>query len=182
VGGSQPIHVDFRCVSATNRDLEALIEEKQFRFDLYYRLNVFPVHLPPLRQRKEDIPLLANYFLKKFSDSMSKRVAQISPAAMKLLQRYDWPGNVRELENAIERAMVVAQAPELRESDFMLRFASSVPVGRTLDEIERAHILAVLEECGDNQTLAAQVLDIDRVTLHNKLKKYGWTKPTPEHA
>jgi two-component system, NtrC family, response regulator HydG len=182
VGGSQPIHVDFRCISATNRDLEALIEEKQFRFDLYYRLNVFPIHLPPLRQRKDDIPLLANHFVKKFSDSMSKRVTQISPAAMRLLQRYDWPGNVRELENAIERAMVVTQGPDLREADFMLRFASSVPAGRTLEEVERAHILAVLEECGDNQTMAAQVLDIDRVTLHNKLKRYGWTKPVPEHT
>ncbi len=182
VGGNQPIHVDFRCISATNRDLEALIEEKQFRFDLFYRLNVFPIHLPPLRQRKEDIPLLASYFLKKFSDSMNKRVSQISPAAMKLLQRYEWPGNVRELENAVERAMVVAQGPDLRESDFMLRPASPVPAGRTLEEIERAHILSVLEECGDNQTMAAQVLDIDRVTLHNKLKKYGWTKPVPEHT
>jgi DNA-binding NtrC family response regulator len=182
VGGNQPIHADFRCISATNRDLEALIEEKQFRLDLYYRLNVFPIHLPALRQRKEDIPLLANYFLKKFSDSMSKRVSRICPSAMKVLQRYDWPGNVRELENAIERAMVVVQGPDLRESDFMLKFASSVPAGRTLEEIERAHILSILEECGDNQTMAAQVLDIDRVTLHNKLKKYGWTKPTPDHA
>jgi two-component system, NtrC family, response regulator HydG len=182
VGASQPIHVDFRCISATNRDLGALIEEKQFRFDLYYRLNVFLIHLPALRQRKEDIPLLANHFVKKFADSMSKRITQITPAAMKLLQRHDWPGNVRELENAIERAMVVTQGPELRESDFMLRFASSLPAGRTLEEVERAHILAVLEECGDNQTTAAQVLDIDRVTLHNKLKKYGWTKPVPEHT
>jgi two-component system, NtrC family, response regulator HydG len=182
VGGNQPIHVDFRCISATNRDLEALIEEKQFRFDLYYRLHVFPIHLPPLRQRKEDIPLLAIYFLKKFADSMNKRVSQISPAAMKLLQRYEWPGNVRELENAVERAMVVAQGPDLREGDFMLRLASSAPAGRTLEEIERAHILSVLEECGDNQTMAAQVLDIDRVTLHNKLKKYGWAKPVPEHT
>jgi two-component system, NtrC family, response regulator HydG len=182
VGGSQPLRVDFRCISATNRDLENLVEEKAFRFDLYYRLNVFPIHLPPLRQRKGDIPLLANHFVRKFADSMSKRVTQITPPAMKLLQRHDWPGNVRELENAIERAMVVTQGPELCESDFMLRLASSVPAGRTLEQVERAHILAVLEECSDNQTMAAQVLDIDRVTLHNKLKKYGWTKPVPEHT
>jgi two-component system, NtrC family, response regulator HydG len=182
VGGSQPIHVDFRCISATNKDLEALIEQRQFRFDLYYRLNVFPIRLPPLRERKGDIALLANEFLKKFAASMSKRVSQISPGAMKLLQRYDWPGNVRELENAIERAMVVAQGPELRESDFVLKFAPSVPAGRTLEEVERAHILAVLEECGGNQTATAEILDIDRVTLHSKLKKYGWKKAAPEHV
>jgi two-component system, NtrC family, response regulator HydG len=182
VGGSQTFHVDFRCISATNRDLQVLIEEKQFRLDLYYRLNVFPIHLPPLRQRKEDIPLLTGHFLKKFADSMSKRVSAISPEAMRLLLRYEWPGNVRELENAIERAMVVARGAELRESDFALKPPAPVPAGRTLEDVERAHILAVLEECGDNQTMAAQALDIDRVTLHNKLKKYGWTKPTPEHA
>ncbi len=182
VGGSQPIHVDFRCISATNRNLEAMIEEKQFRFDLFYRLNVFPIHLPSLRERREDIPLLAVHFLKKFADSMNKRVTQISPAAMKLLQRCDWPGNVRELENAIERAMVVAQGSELHEGDFVLKAAAAVPAGRTLEDVERAHILAVLEECGENQTIAAQILDIDRVTLHNKLKKYGWTKSSLERA
>jgi two-component system, NtrC family, response regulator HydG len=180
VGGSQPIHVDFRCISATNRNLEAMIEEKQFRFDLFYRLNVFPIRLPPLRERKEDIPFLAMHFLRKFADSMNRRVVQIAPGAMKQLQRYDWPGNVRELENAIERAMVVAQGPELREGDFVLKVASAVPAGRKLEDVERAHILTVLEECGGNQTVAAQVLDIDRVTLHNRLKKYGWTKP--DHA
>jgi two-component system, NtrC family, response regulator HydG len=182
VGGSQPIHVDFRCISATNKDLQALIEQRQFRFDLYYRLNVFPIRLPPLRERKGDIAVLANAFLKKFAVSMSKRVLQISPGAMKLLQRYDWPGNVRELENAIERAMVVAQGPELGESDFVLKFVSSVPAGRTLEEVERAHILAVLEGCSGNQTAAAEILDIDRVTLHSKLKKYGWKKTAPEHV
>jgi len=182
VGGSQPIHVDFRCISATNRNLEALIEEKQFRFDLFYRLNVFPIHLPSLRERREDIPLLAAHFLKKFADSMNKRVTQISPAAMRLLQRCDWPGNVRELENAIERAMVVAQGSELHEGDFVLKAAAAIPAGRTLEDVERAHILAVLEECGENQTMAAQILDIDRVTLHNKLKKYGWTKSSLERA
>ena len=182
VGGSQPIHVDFRCISATNRNLEAMIEEKQFRFDLFYRLNVFQIHLPPLRERREDIPFLAVHFLKKFADSMNKRVVQIAPSAMKLLQRYDWPGNVRELENAIERAMVVAQGNELREGDFVLKVPASMPAGRKLEDIERAHILTVMEDCSGNQTLAAQVLDIDRVTLHNRLKKYGWTKTSPEHT
>jgi two-component system, NtrC family, response regulator HydG len=182
VGGNQPLHVDFRCISATNRNLEAMIEEKQFRFDLFYRLNVFLIHLPPLRERREDIPFLAAHFLKKFADSMNKKVVQIAPTAMKLLQRYDWPGNVRELENAIERAMVVAQGLELHEGDFVMKITSTPPAGRKLEDIERAHILTVLEECGDNQTLAAQVLDIDRVTLHNKLKKYGWTRSSSDHA
>ena len=182
VGGNQPIHVDFRCISATNKNLETLIEQGQFRLDLYYRLNVFPIHLPPLRERKGDIALLANEFVKKFAASMNKRVSQISPAAMRLLLRYDWPGNVRELENAIERAMVVAQGPELRDSDFMLKLASAAPAGRTLDDVERAHILEVLDECSGNQTAAAEILDIDRVTLHSKLKKYGWKKTAPEHA
>ncbi|HTS12742.1 MAG TPA: sigma-54 dependent transcriptional regulator [Candidatus Limnocylindrales bacterium] len=182
VGGTQPIHIDFRCVSATNKDLQALIEQGLFRLDLYYRLNVFPIHLPPLRERKADIALLANAFVKKFSTSMSKRLSQISPEAMKLLQRYDWPGNVRELENAVERAMVVAQGAELLESDFVLKVAPATPSGRTLDDMERAHILAVLEECGGNQTAAAEILDIDRVTLHTKLKKYGWKKTVTEHV
>ncbi|MGA8366082.1 MAG: sigma-54-dependent transcriptional regulator [Candidatus Acidiferrales bacterium] len=182
VGGNQPIHVDFRCISATNKDLEALIEQRQFRFDLYYRLNIFPIRLPPLRERKGDIALLAHQFLRKFATSMGKRVSQISPGAVKLLQRYDWPGNVRELENAIERAMVVAQGPELQESDFVLKFTSTILSGHTLEDVERAHILAVLEECGGNQTAAAGILDLDRVTLHSKLKKYGWKKAAPQHV
>jgi len=108
---------------------------------------------------------------------MNKRIVRVAPAAMALLQQYDWPGNVRELENAVERAMVVAQEPELREEDFTLKLSvapESAPM--TLDEVERVHILKVLEECGGNQTRAAERLDIDRVTLYNKLKKYGWKK------
>ena len=182
VGSNQPIHVDFRCISATSKNLEAMIEDKQFRVDLFYRLNIFPIHLPPLRERRDDIPFLALHFMRKFADSMNKRVTQIAPNAMRLLQRYDWPGNVRELENAIERAMVVVQGPELRETDFVLKITSAVPAGRKLEDIERAHILTVLDECGGNQTMAAQVLDIDRVTLHNKLKKYGWTKAMADHS
>jgi len=109
---------------------------------------------------------------------MNKKIVRVAPEAMDRLQRYDWPGNVRELENAVERAMVVAQEPELKELDFMLRPHSEEKLaGRTLEEIEKAHILRVLEECGGNQTRAAERLDIDRVTLYNKLKKYGWKKP-----
>jgi DNA-binding NtrC family response regulator len=180
VGSTHPIQVDFRCIAATNKKLEQLIEEGRFRPDLFYRLNVFQIQLPALRDRKGDVPILVEHFVRKFSASMNKRINRVSPAAMALLDRYQWPGNVRELENAVERAMVVAQEPEIREEDFALRLPLAEHQPRTLEDIERAHILAVLEDCKGNQTLAAEVLDIDRVTLHNKLKKYGWKRVTAD--
>jgi len=181
VGGNQQIKVDFRCVAATNRPLEQLIEEGKFRPDLFYRLNVFRIEIPPLRDRRDDIPLLVTHFVRKFARDMNKRITRVAPRAMDQLQQYNWPGNVRELENAVERAMVVSEEPELREQDFTLgnRFTPVAAVQidvKTLDDIERVHILRVLDECGGNQTRAAEVLDIDRVTLHHKLKKYGWSK------
>jgi two-component system response regulator HydG len=180
VGGHQPIRVDFRCVAATNKDLQELIREGKFRPDLFYRLNVFHLVLPALRERREDIPLLVDHFVKKYSLQMNKKIARVAPQAMALVQQHEWPGNVRELENAVERAMVVAREPEIREEDFGLRPASAQGAasfeGKTLDEIEKSYILRVLEECSYNQTKAAEVLDIDRVTLHNKLKKYGWSR------
>ena len=184
VGGNQTIKVDFRCVAATNKNLELLIEEGKFRPDLYYRLNVFHIELPALRERREDIPPLVDHFVRKFSREMNKRITRVSPAAMALLQQQDWPGNIRELENAVERAMVVAQEPELREADFTLksRNGATPSEARSLDEVEKAHILRVLEECGGNQTRAAEVLGIDRVTLHHKLKKYGWNRRERELA
>lgn len=180
VGSNQPIKVDFRCVAATNKDLETLIDEGTFRPDLFYRLNVFHIELPPLRDRRDDIPPLVNHFVRKFSLAMSKRITRVAPPAMNLLQQQVWTGNVRELENAVERAMVVAQEPELREQDFI--FKSVVPNGapKTLEDIEKAHILRTLEQCGWNQTRAAEQLDIDRVTLHHKIKKYGWSKQPVE--
>ena len=180
VGGHQPIKVDFRCVAATNKDLEKLIGDGAFRPDLYYRLNVFHIELPPLRQRREDIPLLADAFMKKFSEAMNRKVVRISAEAMRALQEHDWPGNVRELENAVERAMVVAHEPELRLDDFSLLKWSTAPSApsesKSLIDVEKDHILRVVAECGNNQTRAADILDIDRVTLHNKLKKYGWSR------
>jgi two-component system response regulator HydG len=176
VGSTHPIHVDFRCIAATNKNLQQLVDEGRFRPDLFYRLNVFQIELPALRERKGDIPILVEHFIRKFSASMNKRITRVRPEAMRLLDQYQWPGNVRELENAIERAMVVAQEPEIREDDFALRLPVSETSARTLEDIERAHILAVLQECKGNQTLAAEILDIDRVTLHNKLKKYGWKR------
>ena len=180
VGSNQPIKVDFRCVAATNKDLEKLIEEGKFRPDLFYRLNIFRIELPPLRERRDDIPLLVNYFVHKFSLQMNKKINRVAPAAMNLLQQQPWVGNVRELENAVERAMVVAQEPEIREQDFVFKIAIPNGAPKSLDEIEKAHILRVLESCGWNRTRAAEVLQIDRVTLHHKIKKYGWSKPTVE--
>ena len=179
VGSNQPIKVDFRCVAATNKDLEKLIEEGKFRPDLYYRLNVFHIELPPLRERRDDIPLLVNHFVHKFSLQMNKKINRVAPGAMNLLQQQTWPGNIRELENAVERAMVVAQEPEIREQDFVFKAAATNGTSKSLDEIEKAHILRVLETCNWNQTRTAEVLGIDRVTLHHKLKRYGWTRPAP---
>jgi DNA-binding NtrC family response regulator len=181
VGGNQPIKVDFRCIAATNRDLEQAIEEGKFRPDLFYRLNVFRIELPALRERRDDVPILVNHFVRKFSLQMNKKITRVSPAAMNLLQQQPWSGNVRELENAVERAMVVAQEPEIRETDFVFK-AATVPNGapKSLDEVEKAHILRTLENVGWNQTRAAEILNIDRVTLHHKLKRYGWSKPTAQ--
>jgi two-component system, NtrC family, response regulator HydG len=181
VGSNQIIKVDFRCVAATNKDLEKLIEEGKFRPDLFYRLNVFRIEVPPLRERPEDIPLLVNHFVRKFSLAMNKRITRVSPEAMAQLQQQPWPGNVRELENAVERAMVVGPEPELHEQDFIFKPTTlSNGHGKTLEEMERAHILHVLADCGDNQSRAAELLDIDRVTLYHKLKKYGWTRTPVE--
>ena len=181
VGGNQIIKVDFRCVAATNKNLEEMIDEGTFRPDLFYRLNVFRIELPPLRDRREDIPLLAEHFVRKFALAMNKHITRISPAAIQQLQNQQWMGNVRELENAVERAMVVAQEPEAREQDFI--FKQPIPVAsaaKSLDEVERLHILHILDECNGNQSRAADVLDIDRVTLHHKLKRYGWSRATSE--
>jgi DNA-binding NtrC family response regulator len=130
-----------------------------------------------LRDRRKDIPLLADHFARKFSLAMNKRISQVSAAGMTLLQQQPWLGNVRELENAVERAMVVGQEPELHQRDFIFKSqTTSAATGRSmaLDDIERAHILQIVEECGGNQSRAAEVLDIDRVTLYHKLKRYGW--------
>jgi two-component system response regulator HydG len=181
VGGNQIIKVDFRCVAATNKNLENMIDEGTFRPDLFYRLNVFRIELPALRDRREDIPLLVEHFVRKFALAMNKHITHIAPTAMNQLQQQPWLGNVRELENAVERAMVVAQEPELREQDFIFKSQPALAAaGKSLDEVERVHILRVLEECGGNQSRAAEVLGIDRVTLHHKLKRYGWTRTAVE--
>jgi DNA-binding NtrC family response regulator len=174
VGGDQPIPVTFRCIAATNRDLQDLVDAGSFRADLFYRLNAVLIELAPLRERRDDIPLLANHFVERFAASMSRPAPRISPAAMELLINYSWPGNVRELENAVERAMLVGQRAELEPADFPLPSqAAPPPEGRSLEDIERLHIERVLEETRWNLSRTARILGIDRTTLYNKLKRYG---------
>jgi DNA-binding NtrC family response regulator len=172
--------VDFRCIAATNKDLQELVKAGSFRPDLFYRLNVVAIELPPLRNRREDIPLLLNHFVERFATSMSKLAPTVSAAAMDLLLNYDWPGNVRELENAVERAMVIGQGPDLQPSDFPFQLHPAAPQGgRSLEEVERVHIERVLEETAWNLSRTARILGIDRTTLYNKLKRYGLKRQEP---
>ncbi|MHB1050221.1 MAG: sigma-54-dependent transcriptional regulator [Bacteroidota bacterium] len=179
VGGNEPISSDFRVICATNRNLEAAIKDGSFREDLYYRLNVFSISIPPLRERRMDIPQLAQFFVKKYSMVMNKAVADISAEAMDLLVRYDWPGNVRELENVVERAMVLADPPSIRPNDLPFQTVAKHegPKDDTLSAVERQHVEVVLGMTHWNITRAAEILDIDRVTLYNKIAKYGLKKP-----
>jgi len=181
VGGNTPLRVDVRFVAATHRDLHKDVQAGHFRQDLYYRLNVITLHLPPLTERRDDIPLLAHHFLKQISTSMNKAVTGIDRDAMELLGQYSWPGNVRELENIIERAVTLADKPTIGTShlpDYIrnltietYRYTSSdVP---TLEEQEKRYIQWVLEKTEGNKTQAAKIMDIDRVSLWRKLKRYG---------
>ncbi|MDZ4797896.1 MAG: sigma-54 dependent transcriptional regulator [Bryobacteraceae bacterium] len=175
VGGSHATKVDFRCIAATNKELMTLVKAGTFRPDLYYRLHVLCIELPPLRDRREDIPLLADHFLRKHCAQTSRvTLPRITSEAVDMLCQYEWPGNVRELENAVERALVVGRSQELKPADFSFQLSSVVTAGtgRTLDEVERAHIERVWKECDGNHSRAARVLDIDRTTLYNKLRKY----------
>lgn len=180
VGGRAYITVDFRCISATNRDLEEEIRKGNFRKDLYFRLNVIEIEVPPLRERKEDIPLLAEHFLTRFRRETNKPVMAISKDAIQLLESYDWPGNVRELENAIERAVVLARGRMLtrKDFDFLLRGGDLTEgADQSLKAVEKRHIEKILKECGWNISRAARILDINRTTLHHKIKKYGLNPP-----
>jgi two-component system response regulator HydG len=174
VGGNTAIPVDFRLITATNRNLELMISEGRFREDLYYRLNVFSISIPSLKERVDDIPLLVQHFISKYSRNMNKQVTGASREAMDLLAAHDWPGNVRELQNAIERAVLVCRTVEIQPSDLPL-YTAKEPAqgnGRALAEMERKHILRVLEETNWNISQSARLLEIDRVTLYNKMKKY----------
>ena len=178
VGGTQPIEADFRVIAATNRDLEAAIKKQAFREDLYYRLNVISFAMPALRERKEDIPLLAEHFLNRFTQETNKPMDGISREAMDELMLYDWPGNVRELENAIERALVIGKERKLRSEDlpFYCMQQISVPASESLKEIEKAHITRVLHQNEWNIARCAKILDIDRSTLYSKIKRYQLQK------
>jgi DNA-binding NtrC family response regulator len=174
VGGTEIIRSDFRVVCATNKDLESAVREGTFREDLYYRLNVFTIDLPPLRGRRGDIANLAHYFLEKFSRQMNKKVQGFSPEAMQALKAHDWPGNVRELENAVERAMVVAQGDIIERSHLPLHaVVTGQRDGKRLEDIEQRHIEQVLRDNAWNVSRSAAILDIDRVTLYHKIEKFG---------
>ena len=180
VGGTRAIPVDVRFVAATNRDLQVAVKEGTFRQDLYFRLNVVNLHLPPLAARRGDVPLLAYYFLKKHATLMGRESAEISPEALGLLEAYSFPGNVRELENIIERAVAIGAGPVVRDVDLPDDLRSlTIRVFRrrdgripTLEEQERDYIRWVLAETSGNQTAAAQALGIDRVSLWRKLKRF----------
>ncbi|MFH1351850.1 MAG: sigma-54 dependent transcriptional regulator [Pseudomonadota bacterium] len=179
LGERQSIEVDFRLISATRRDLEKEIREGRFREDFFYRINVIMIPIPPLRKRKEDIPLLVEHFLEKYSHETTKNVDHVRRDALQLLKSYDWPGNVRELENAVERAVVLSKSRTLGREDFSFLRPSSTPSKgpRSLREMEKEHIECVLNDCDWNVTRASKVLDINRVTLHKMIKRYGLKRP-----
>uniref|UniRef100_A0A7C4TFS8 Sigma-54-dependent Fis family transcriptional regulator n=1 Tax=candidate division WOR-3 bacterium TaxID=2052148 RepID=A0A7C4TFS8_UNCW3 len=182
VGGSELIKVDTRIIAATNKNLEQMIREEKFREDLYYRINVITIEVPPLRERKEDIPLLAEYFLNKFKIENRKNIEGISGAVIERFMDYEWPGNVRELENVIEHAVVVSRGNEIGIKDLPAYLFKKLSNGKIitralkLETVEKEHILNVLKLCDWNIKKAAQVLDINRVTLYNKMEKYGLKK------
>ena len=173
VGGNAPLKVDFRWIAATNKQLDTLVKAGSVRPDLYYRLPRVYLDLPPLRERREDIPPLVAHFLNKFCLATSRPVPQVSAEALDMLASQSWPGNVTELKNAVERALVVSREGEIKAPDSAVQFQTEPTRGRMLDDIERAHIERVLRETQHNMSRAVRVLDIDRTTLYNKLKRYG---------
>jgi DNA-binding NtrC family response regulator len=184
VGGNESIEVDVRIVAATNRDLRRLVAEGRFREDLFYRLNVIPIVLPPLRERREDVPLLVDRFVENLSVELKKKVDGVSHEAMAALLAYDWPGNVRELRNVLERGAVVARASLVQAADLGLPMpGGAAPAGPgTLEDVERRHVADVLSQTGGNVTQAARVLGIDRVTLYKKIRKYGLRRGEEEEG
>lgn len=173
VGGNKEISSDFRVICATNRDLRTMVEQGTFREDLYYRLNVVNIFVPPLRERVQDIPLLAEYFIRKYCASMNKPLVTIESAALKRLEEYSFPGNVRELENMIERAIVVGNGKKITMKDLPLERGSVSSQVESLDDLEKNHISHILDKYNWNISRAAKALKVDRVTLYNKISKYG---------
>ncbi|MBN2449015.1 MAG: sigma-54-dependent Fis family transcriptional regulator, partial [Lentisphaeria bacterium] len=190
VGGSTPIEVDVRLLAATNRDLKQRVEEGHFREDLYYRLNVVNIHLPPLRERGDDVPLLLKHFLDQAAAENGKKLDGFTPEALKVLCAYQWPGNVRELRNCVERMVVMVRGTALTLKDVpsdlrnaLARDLESDAAPResapslNLDSNERALIIQALRQAGGNRTAAARILGISRRTLHRKLHTYGLQEP-----
>jgi len=177
LGSTRTLRVDVRVIAATNRDLSRLVEEKTFRMDLFYRLNVFPISLPPLRARREDIPRLVQHFIDDAAQRIERPIRTIPPEAMQALMDHSWPGNVRELQNCIERAVILAQDGVLRIPPFEpRRNAFGMPAGETLEDVERDHILQVLSETGGvigGSAGAARRLGLPRTTLIAKMNKLG---------
>ncbi|MHB8763562.1 MAG: sigma-54-dependent transcriptional regulator [Deferrisomatales bacterium] len=177
VGGTTPKPVDIRIIAATNADLGKAIREGRFREDLYYRLAVFPIPLPPLKDRPEDLPELTRYFVSKYAGKAGKRFREISPAFLAVLSSYDFPGNVRELENIVQRAVVIEEAETLRPSSLPAYLLKNDPGEKkrfpTLAELERDHVALVLRACDERKVQAADILGIDRKTLYRKLKQFG---------
>jgi len=173
VGGNKEISSDFRVICATNRDLKGMVEKGAFREDLFYRLNVVNIFVPPLRDRVEDIPLLVDYFIKKYCTSMNRPPVTIDPAALKRIEEFNFPGNVRELENMIERAIVVGNGKKISLKDLPLEKSIITNSFESLEDLEKTHILQILNKYGWNISRAAKALKVDRVTLYNKITKYG---------
>ena len=180
LGSTRPIRVDVRIIAATNRDIQEAVKSGSFRTDLFYRLNVVPVHLPPLRERREDIPLLVDHFIHEYSRIYGVEPKRVTPEALQRLVEYAWPGNIRELQNAIERAFALSSQPEITPKDLpgaVLRDPEPAPAAATeplpLEEVERRNILAALQRSGGNKNEAARILGIDRQRLYRKIEKYG---------
>lgn len=179
LGSGTPIQVDVRVIATSNRDLQEQVKAGKFREDLFYRLNVLPIHMPPVRERKEDIPLLVDFFLERYNQQAGKQVEKVDEKALEILMNYHWPGNVRELENYVERAVVVSKKNVLTGSDFPreLIYPPGEPGAldgeQSLAQAEKSLILKTLRECNDNRTKAAEKLGITTRTLRNKLKEYG---------
>jgi transcriptional regulator with GAF, ATPase, and Fis domain len=173
LGGTKTIPIDVRLVAATNRNLTQMLGDKLFRSDLYYRLKVFPITIPPLRDRPDDIPALAEFFTRKYARKMNKRVETIPPETMRALVRWTWPGNVRELENFIERSVILSGGPALHAPLIELRTEAVEAAGGTLAEMEREYIIHVLQETGGVISAAATRLGVPRTTLNAMMQKLG---------
>lgn len=185
LGGTKTIDVDVRVIAASNMDLKKEIEKKEFREDLFYRLSVFPITIPPLRDRREDIPALADYFIEKFCREMNKNGKKLSPESLKIMDRYHWPGNVRELENIIERSIILCESRTINPEHLAIRLATTSEIrlreGAGLKEVsaqaqadaEKTLIMRVLAQTRGNKKKCAEILQIDYTTLFEKLKKYG---------